>query len=209
MKHWFTSDTHFGHVNIIGYCDRPFRLADPSLCKRCGFGRPDWRDSHGAACCHPDIVAHDEALIANWNERVAPDDEVRHLGDFALTHIGRVTDILKRLNGKKYLIMGNHDRHTKTAYRNAGFHEVSREASLNVDGFRLKLKHDFKRVVDDLWGYDAVLVGHVHEHWRERAVDASRWGEKKERRIINVGVDVWDYRPVSLAELRNGALARP
>lgn len=204
-RRWFTSDSHFGHVNIIAYCSRPFLLADPSLCKRCGGGRPDWQDSHGAHCAHPDIVAHDEALIANWNEVVAPEDEVRHLGDFALAPIGRIADILARLNGKKYLVLGNHDRHTNTAYRKAGFFEVSRACSFNLDGFRLKLIHDSKRV-DDLWPYDAVLCGHVHEHWRERQVETTRWSEKQTRRIINVGVDVWNYRPVSLEELRDGRL---
>lgn len=209
MKHWFTADTHFGHTNIIQYCERPFRLSDPALCTRCGGNRPDWQDSHGNSCCHPDLSAHDEALIENWNKVVDPSDIVHHLGDFALTSLPAISAIMRRLNGTKFLVKGNHDRHTNSAYLSVGFKEVSRQCSLNIDGFRLKLIHDFKRVDDDLWGYDAVLCGHVHEAWRERTVEASRWGEKKQRRVINCGVDVWDYRPVSLAELRDGALARP
>jgi calcineurin-like phosphoesterase family protein len=203
VKHWFTSDTHFGHTNIVQYCDRPFRLADPSLCKRCGFGRPDWRDSHGAACCHPDIVAHDEALIANWNERVAPDDVVHHLGDFALTSLPAIAAIMARLNGTKYLITGNHDRHSNAAYRSVGFKQVGQSAPLNLGTVRILMKHN-PRHIDNLKNYDLGLCGHVHEHYRETVLRQTDWGVESVKRIINVGVDVWSYRPVSLEELLAG-----
>jgi calcineurin-like phosphoesterase family protein len=51
---WFTSDTHFGHANIIKYCDRPFENVD----------------------------VMDEALIDYWNMNVKDGDIVYHLGDF-------------------------------------------------------------------------------------------------------------------------------
>jgi calcineurin-like phosphoesterase family protein len=201
VKTLFTSDTHWGHINIIQYCSRPWVLPSADLCKRCGFGRLDWADDHGALCVHPDIIAHDQALVYNWNSVVGPDDVVFHLGDVAFGSLGDTAKVLSLLNGHKRLIMGNHDRHTKKAYREAGFEEVSREYSLNIDGFRLKLIHDPKRA-EDLWAYDAVLCGHVHERWRERQVEATRWNEKKVLRVINVGVDVRRYRPVTLEELR-------
>ena len=56
MSTWFSSDTDFGHANIIHYCDRPYTS----------------------------FSEMDDALVANWNQVVRPNDIVYHLGDFAL-----------------------------------------------------------------------------------------------------------------------------
>lgn len=82
MNYWFTSDTHFGHSNIIKYCNRPFKT----------------------------IAEMDEAMITNWNELVKPDDMVWHLGDFAwLKNPEEGNKLLAKLNGAITLIRGNHD----------------------------------------------------------------------------------------------------
>ena len=75
MATWFTADLHFGHRNIIDYCNRPFR----------------------------DVDAMNESLIENWNESIAADDTVWVVGDFALGKIAdtlgseRVVCIAKEL----------------------------------------------------------------------------------------------------------------
>ena len=77
---YFTADTHFGHANIVRMCERPY----------------------------PDVDTMNEAMIAAWNERVHGNDTVYIVGDMFL----RCADperILKRLKGKKRLIVGNHD----------------------------------------------------------------------------------------------------
>lgn len=80
-KVFFTSDTHFYHGNIIRFCNRPFK----------------------------DMEMMNETIISNWNNTVGQDDIVFHLGDFCLGGSAEWTKILDRLNGKIYLIMGNHD----------------------------------------------------------------------------------------------------
>ena len=81
---WFTADTHFGHANIIKYCNRPFTSVEEM----------------------------DEAMIERWNERVKPNDVVWHLGDFAFyKSYEKLEQIFNRLNGNKLLIHGNHDYH--------------------------------------------------------------------------------------------------
>jgi calcineurin-like phosphoesterase family protein len=78
---YFTADTHFGHKNIIKFCNRPY-------------------DS---------VEEMDEGLIAAWNSIVKKTDVVWHLGDFSFYNSTKSAEILKRLNGTKALIKGNHD----------------------------------------------------------------------------------------------------
>jgi calcineurin-like phosphoesterase family protein len=82
MKTWFTSDPHFGHVNIIAYSNRPFRNVDEM----------------------------NEVLIRNWNSVVSEKDEVWVLGDVCMGRLNKVVHLLGRLKGRKYLIAGNHDK---------------------------------------------------------------------------------------------------
>ena len=79
---WFTSDTHFGHTNIIEYCERPFK----------------------------DAQHMNQMLLARWNERVGNGDTVYHLGDFGMLRQERATEMLLCLNGTKHLVKGNHDK---------------------------------------------------------------------------------------------------
>lgn len=76
---WLISDTHFGHSNIIGYCDRPFDNAREM----------------------------DEAMVERWNETVKDGDIVYHLGDVYFGSEG--ASCLPKLKGRKRLILGNHD----------------------------------------------------------------------------------------------------
>ena len=93
---WVTSDTHFGHANIIKYCNRPFANTEEM----------------------------DEALIENHNELVGPDDLYINLGDVAFTGTDRISQIMNRLNGTKLLILGNHDhRKNLGAFFKQGIYE--------------------------------------------------------------------------------------
>lgn len=80
---FFTSDNHFNHRNIIKYASRPFA----------------------------DVDEMNETMIANWNQVVTAQDEVYVLGDFAysVNSLPKPSNIFHRLNGKKHLIVGNHD----------------------------------------------------------------------------------------------------
>ena len=93
---WLIGDTHFGHKNIIDYCDRPFK----------------------------NISEMNEALIQNWNKVVNRTDEVFMMGDFALCGKDELIAYGKRLKGRKRLILGNHDDASINTYREAGFEYV-------------------------------------------------------------------------------------
>ena len=79
---YFTSDLHFFHSNIIKLRKRPFADANEM----------------------------DEALIRNWNNQVLPTDHVYILGDISMAPTYYIAEIMNRLNGKKYLVKGNHDK---------------------------------------------------------------------------------------------------
>lgn len=71
MTIWFTSDQHFGHANIIRYCNRPFAS----------------------------MAEMDDALVDDWNRVVASRDMVYHLGDFTLAGPEQAAAYFRRLNG--------------------------------------------------------------------------------------------------------------
>ena len=77
----YTADLHLGHVNIIRMDHRPFSDADEM----------------------------DEYLIAKWNDRVQNDDEVYMLGDFCYRSGKDPVQYLRRMKGRKHLVVGNHD----------------------------------------------------------------------------------------------------
>ena len=82
MTIFFTSDTHFGHKNIL----------------HLGHGRP-----------FSSIEEHDEELIKRWNSVVTPQDTVYHLGDVGFCKPQRIVEIFNRLNGTIHILRGNHD----------------------------------------------------------------------------------------------------
>jgi len=171
---YFTSDTHFGHENILKYCNRPFASVEDM----------------------------NEKLCERWNSRVGPGDTVYHLGDFAMGQKHNVY-IRKKLNGKVILVKGNHDR-SDTIMKDAGFDEVVRNMTIDLDGYKIYMAHipvhlpdptdrhyDPSLVQQPPSYYDYFLCGHVHQQW------------KKNGKTINVGVDVSDYYPLTLQELLN------
>lgn len=99
MKIFVIADTHFGHENIIKYCNRPFQSAEEM----------------------------NKALIKNWNSVVGKEDKVYMLGDFCLSGNKKVIEsYVRQLNGQKSLIIGNHDRLSVKKYYECGFEFVSK-----------------------------------------------------------------------------------
>jgi calcineurin-like phosphoesterase family protein len=165
MAVYFTSDSHFFHDRIREYSKRPFASLEEM---------------------------HD-TLIKNWYDVVKPEDEVYHLGDLALVARSKkdqVADIVRQLPGTKHLVLGNHDRLSRTDYKEMGF-EVHTMARIFMDGQRILMAHGPHRLEGH--DFDLGLCGHVHERWAETV--------QRGKRIINVGVDVRNFRPVTLEEL--------
>ncbi len=122
------ADTHFNHTNIIKYCDRPFN----------------------------NVEKMNEKIIDNWNKVISVDDIVFHLGDFGLGNFDELKKIFDRLNGKKFLIMGNHDSNrSKNFYLKLGFLDVYKK---QCQIGNILLTHWPVVVEDNVFNY----YGHIH-----------------------------------------------
>lgn len=129
---WLYSDPHFGHKNVIKYCNRPFKT----------------------------VGEMNTQLIKNFNKVVEHDAIVFILGDFSFLNTESTKEILKAMKGFKYLIKGNHDRKTNSFYRSIGFMEVYDKPILfTYKDFTYILSHDS---INTAQGNFINIHGHTH-----------------------------------------------
>ncbi|KQQ11822.1 metallophosphoesterase [Methylobacterium sp. Leaf123] len=162
----FTADTHWSHQAVLG--------------PRLGLNRP-----------FATIEAHDETLITRWNAVVRPEDTVWHLGDFCYRcPEDRARAIFARLNGRRFLVRGNHDR-IGARLPWDGVVDVAHVLVPNPDGTVTGVwcSHYAHRVWPRQHRGDLHLFGHSHGTLPGTA------------RSTDVGVDCFDFRPVTLAEI--------
>jgi len=143
----------------------------------------------------------DEALIDNWNSAVTPKDEIYILGDLTMRPASEAHRYLSRLNGRKYFIKGNHDRFLKrfAPYEN-DFEWVKDYHMLYVDKQCFVLFHYPILEWANYYRGAIHLYGHVHN-----AQSSAKLLEGMKGPAFNVGVDVNDYRPVSIDDIMKKA----
>lgn len=134
-----------------------------------------------------------EALITNYNAVVGHDDVCYHLGDFAFASPNKTRWIYDRLNGRKVLIMGNHDMDPKYSGRaklSTIFEEIHDYLELKIDGQRIVMFHFPIESWNKRHRGAIHLHGHTHGTYDER--------NKSVPNRFDVGVDSWNYAPVAL-----------
>jgi calcineurin-like phosphoesterase family protein len=125
-------------------------------------------------------------LISNWNNKVSPDDIVYHLGDFCFKGSNTSQEFEKRLNGTITHIQGNHDS-------NNGVKTLITKAVMEFGNKTILAQHHPPQILEEIPEWcDFVLCGHVHQHWKSQFLSSSPIP------IINVGVDVWNFEPISI-----------
>ena len=178
---FFTSDTHFGHVNIREYCNRPGK----------------------------DVDEMNNIIIARWNSVVSDNDTVYHLGDFAMGKKDLWKSYRDQLNGSIVLFAGNHDTKEILNVVTENDYIIYREDfvyTCPITGVTVSLAHLPVGCIDDYRGRplisqrklgepqgDMYFCGHVHREW---LVDFKTG-------CINVGVDQWNYIPKTLKQIRD------
>ena len=185
---FFTSDLHLSHENILLYCSRPF-----------------------------ETVGHmNTILIANWNTIVKEEDIVFILGDFHWGNKQEWKKTLTLLNGRKYLILGNHDKESKIPSET--FEDVMDLCDVRIIDSRIGPKeHVFILSHRPFLTWEGRetrnvkhLFGHVHTLSRNsiklenstRETDHDIYSQIKPTQMYDVGVDNNDYTPVSFKQLQ-------
>jgi calcineurin-like phosphoesterase family protein len=184
---WFTSDLHFGHKNIIKYSNRPF----------------------------DDVNHMNEVLISNFNSIISPNDQVIFVGDVCMGVRSETLPLLSRLNGIKFLIPGNHDDCHEMYSDNFEKWKTKRILYENYFEEILNSSYEFFGFLVSHFPYDTneedknarsfgnhvakdsgtpLICGHVHEEWKMKK-------SKQGTFMINVGVDVNDFKPISFDEI--------
>lgn len=175
-KVFFTSDTHWGHTNILEFCNRPYK----------------------------NVEEMNHCLIDNWNKKVPADGLVFHLGDFAWGGYPFWKNIRDQLNGKIILIKGNHDeKNLTTTGAQELFEHVAYQMKIRIEGRAIYLNHNpflcYGGTYRDPKGLVYQAFGHVHSGPGAKGLDVERLGVLFPTQY-DVGVDNNNYEPISWAE---------
>jgi calcineurin-like phosphoesterase family protein len=189
-----TADLHLGHGRIREFCP-------------------------GRTVLGPTVEDMDIGLIRRWNETATDDDTVWVLGDLAMGRIEESLEKASDLRGNKILIPANHDRcwpggkpdwkDWVPRYEKAGFEIVFHEPGnvVTIPVLNLGVSREVRLchfpAKGDSQGVDRysawrpepgpLLHGHVHDHWTVMKTPSGS--------LVNVGVDVWDFKPMPLEGL--------
>lgn len=184
----FISDTHFGHSNIIKYCNRPFE--------------------------YPNTDVMDAVMLNGLKHADAIGKTIFHMGDFVF----KPENLLKttwRPLGEHYIILGNHDKHAdeggkyRTLYKEFFTNIIGHskkwkenEFYMNLDDRRLVLTHEARK---NLGWAQYNIYGHHHnkmlqEPERYKAKVKYNWLFGKDTHF-NASVELTNYLPVTFAEL--------
>ena len=141
-----------------------------------------------------------ETIVKNWNERVKPEDLVYFAGDFCFRNspggkagegeVHKADYYRKQLNGDIVFIKGNHDR-------NNSLKTNIERVIIRYGGHKICLVHNPIHID---FSYSFNFVGHVHEKWKFKKMKFA----SDQTNVVNVGVDVWNFRPVNFEEIMRG-----
>lgn len=173
---YVTSDLHFDHSNVIDYSDRPYE---------------DEKNDQGKIV--PAVIAMNEGIVANYNAVVLPTDTIYILGDIVFTK--HALQYLKRLNGHKFLISGNHDKSMMSKLRpyfewTNNYYELKTINPLNQEDINIVLFH----YPIASWNKAHLGSWHLHGHSHGKyVVDKGL--------IMDVGIDTNNMKPYSLVDV--------
>jgi len=180
---YVVSDTHFFHDNIIRYCNRPW------------CNNPKYHE-YDRPCPHCDINKMNDDMVENWNTNVSKDDVVIHLGDYAFLSRKRsvykehIKHLTSKLNGKIYLVKGNHDRRGKKWFEDVGI--------TLVKPFITRYKTKTFLFIHKPIVIESKDIIPIFGHWHNKAPLV--WSQDG-KFYFNVSVENTNYRPIRLSSI--------
>ncbi len=168
---FFTADLHLGHENIIDYCSRPFA----------------------------DVASMHEEIIRRWNAKVPKNGETFILGDISMKiQASQVVKLLRKLNGQKYLVAGNHDQ------------KIRKSSDITQQFVWIKDYHEV--TVQDHGKKQTIVMSHYPMlTWHKRG--SKSWmlhghchgtlSDYTEPHRLDVGVDAHNFAPLSYDEVKS------
>jgi calcineurin-like phosphoesterase family protein len=169
MQKFYIADPHFGHEAVIRLSNRPFKSVEEM----------------------------DNAIINNWNWSVKSEDDVYILGDFLCRSQKPPQYYLKKLKGKKHLILGNHDNWTRSLELSHYFQSVSQIKEISDMSHHIVLCHYPIAEWPRYHRGSLHVFGHIHNHKDSEVYQYYL----KHLNMLNAGVDINHYTPVSLTQL--------
>ncbi len=160
MKTYIGSDFHWGHTNIMKFCPQ----------SRARFKN--------------DVNYMNEQMVLEWNQIVEPEDLVYMLGDVAFLPAQKATEYMRRCNGRKILVQGNHDRKilNDPSFRGC-FDEVHHYLDITYNGTKVVMFHYPIAEFDQQHRGAIHFHGHLHggvsglEHYRVRDMGMDATGQ--------------------------------
>ncbi len=181
MNTFFASDHHLGHANIL-----KFFQADGVTPLR-SFDSTDEMNEH---------------IIAQHNAVVGPKDTCWFLGDVVINR--RYLHLISRFNGRKRLVLGNHDIFKNKDYYAAGFEDL--HAFKKFDNF---VCTHIPVHADSLGRWGVNVHGHTHSNRMKLPIGYDTrtrrviYGDKPDPNYISVCMEqLDDYKPISIDEIR-------
>lgn len=180
MSVFFISDLHIGHLNAIKFDKRPFQS----------------------------LEEQNNIIISNWNNAVSDDDEVYILGDFAWKN-DMALDVVRKLKGKKHMILGNHDHFTPELEK--CFESISNYKVIVEDHQRIVLSHYPIAFWYGQHRETVLLYGHVHNTveegiFRNFIFELAVNGIPAECYNTGCMMPYMNYTPRTLKQIRSGFL---
>ena len=192
---YYIADLHFFHENLNGAMDNR------------GFSTKEEMN---------------EYMISQWNKKVRTGDEVMILGDFSVGKASDTTAVLERLNGRKYLIKGNHDKFlddkkfdvNKFVWIKDYYEGKDNKRKVILSHYPIFCYNGQYRIDTKIGPKTFMLYGHVHDTYDEKLVNEFISLTKEQKRevkgydepinipcqMINTFCMFSDYMPLTLDE---------